>query len=142
MKTLLLLAALTCAVLAQPFDPVRARQVGADEYGMRQYVLAFLKRGPHRDPEKAAALQRSHLDNIHRLAQEGKLILAGPFTDDGELRGIYLFKTSDLEEARRLTETDPAVQAGSLILELHPWYGPAGLMELPQIQPKVTEKQI
>lgn len=135
---------LTTGALAQPFDAARARAVGADEYGMRKYVVAFLKRGPNRttDKEKAAALQRQHLDNIHSLAEQGKLILAGPFMDDGELRGIYLFDVADLEQARTLTETDPAIQAGSLILELHPWYGPAGLMELPQIQPKVTEKKI
>lgn len=141
----LVLLWLPLAGAAQPaYDPALAKELGADAYGMRPYVMAFLKKGPNRpsDPEKAALLQRSHLDNIHRLASQGKLLLAGPFSDGGELRGIYLFMVSDLDEARRLTESDPAVQAGSLILELHPWYGPAGLMQLPQIQARVTEKQI
>jgi uncharacterized protein YciI len=71
--------------------------------------------------------QRAHLDNITRLADEGKLVLAGPFLDDGELRGIYVFDVRTVEEARALTETDPSIQAGRLVMELRPWYGSAGL---------------
>jgi uncharacterized protein YciI len=68
------------------------------------------------------------MDNIRRLTDEGKLVLAGPFMDDGEVRGIYIFDVKTVEEAKKLTETDPAIQAGSLIIDLHPWYGSAALM--------------
>jgi uncharacterized protein YciI len=50
-----------------------------------------------------------------------QLILAGPFMGDGEIRGIYIFNVKTLEEAKALTETDPAIQAGSLVMELLPW---------------------
>ncbi len=126
------------------YDAALAEACGADEYGMRQYVMAFLKRGPNRDRDSLAAanLQRAHLDNIGKLAEAGKLSLAGPFLDDGELRGIYIFNVTTLEEAKALTETDPAIQAGSLVLELHPWYGSAALMKVNELHIKVAKTPI
>lgn len=114
------------------FDQARATKNGADEYGMKRYVMAFLKRGPNRDRPKAEAdeLQRLHMANIGRLAEEGKLVLAGPFFGDGDLRGIYIFDVETIEQAKQLTSTDPAIKAGSLVMELVPWYGSAALMEV------------
>ncbi|MBK7829693.1 YciI family protein [Nannocystis sp.] len=116
-------------------DAALAGQLGADPYGMRPYVLAFLKSGPTRpaSPEQAAELQRAHMANIRRMADAGKLVLAGPFLDDGELRGIYVFAVATLDEARALTDSDPAIKAGTLVMELHPWYGSAALMQVTQI---------
>lgn len=79
--------------------------------------------------------------NINRMAEEGKLVTAGPFMDDGELRGIYIFNVATVEEAKALTETDPAVQAGRLVMELHPWYGSAALMEMNNLHKKLAKKQ-
>ena len=126
------------------YDSVLAKQLGADAYGMKQYVMAFLKAGPNRDRDSATAarLQRAHLDNIFRLADEGKLVLAGPFLDKGEIRGIYVFNVTTVEEAAELTSTDPAIQAGSLVMELHPWYGSAGLMQINEISKKIEKEQI
>ena len=126
------------------YDAELAKECGADEYGMRQYVMAFLKRGPNRDRDslEAAQLQRAHLENIGKLAAAGKLSIAGPFLDDGELRGIYIFNVKTLEEAKALTETDPAIQAGSLVLELHPWYGSAALMKVNELHEKVAKTPI
>lgn len=129
-----LLLSAAAAVAAQPpaatYDADLAARLGADDYGMRRYVMVFLKAGPERSPdaESAQAIQRAHLDNIRRLAEEGVLVLAGPFLDGGELRGIFILAVDTLEEARALTETDPAVRAGRLSVELHPWYGSAALM--------------
>ena len=111
------------------FDSVFAKSLGASEHGMHQYVMAFLKKGPNRnqDSTTAANLQKAHMDNIIRMANEGKLVLAGPFMDDGEIRGIYIFNVATVEEAEALTATDPAIQAGRLSMELHPWYGSATL---------------
>lgn len=126
------------------FDSLRAAKVGADEYGMKQYVMAFLKRGPNRDRPKEAAdkLQRAHLDNIGKLAEAGKLVLAGPFLNDGEIRGIYVFDVKTVDEARALTETDPAIQAGSLEMELIPWYGSAALVEIGDIHKRIAKTKI
>ncbi len=123
-------------------DTTLARQLGADEYGMKQYVMAFLKSGPNRNqtPEEAERLQKAHLENIGRMANEGKLVVAGPFMDDGEIRGIYIFNVKTVEEAKALTETDPAIQAGRLVMELHPWYGSAALMKVVEIHNSLPTK--
>ncbi len=127
------------AGLDTAYDAALAERLGADAYGMRQYVMAFLHAGPNRDgtPEERAALQKAHLENIRRLAGEGKLALAGPFLDQEAVRGIYIFATADVEEARAWTETDPAIQAGSLRMELRPWYGSAALMEVNAIHARI-----
>lgn len=74
------------------YDEALAAELGADEYGMRRYVMAMLKVGPNQDhdSETAMELQEAHMENIRRLAAEGKLIIAGPFLGGGELRGIIL----------------------------------------------------
>jgi uncharacterized protein YciI len=114
------------------FDSTLASQLGADRYGMRKYVMAFLKSDPNRDwtKEQADSLQRAHMDNIIRMADEGKLVVAGPFFDGGDVRGIYIFAVESLAEAEVLTNSDPAIQAGSLEMELREWYGSAALMQV------------
>lgn len=97
---------------------------------MTTYYLVLLTRGPKWTPEvtpEIEQLQKDHLANIQRLAESGKLLLAGPFTDGGTLRGVFLFKVGSLDEARALAENDPAVKAGRLAVELHPWLAPAGI---------------
>jgi uncharacterized protein len=123
------------------FDSTLAIKLGADEYGMHQYVMAFLKAGPNRvqDSTKAVELQRAHMKNIKRMADEGKLVLAGPFLDGGKLRGIYIFDVKTIEEAEKLTQTDPAIQAGSLVMEMHPWYGSAAMMQVSAVHKKITK---
>ncbi|MDX2134151.1 MAG: YciI family protein [Saprospiraceae bacterium] len=124
------------------YDSTLARQFGADALGMKTYVMAFLKRGPNRsqDSVEAARLQRAHLDNITRMANMGKLLVAGPFLDDDDVRGIYVFDVATVEEARALTETDPAIQSGRLVMELHPWYGPAALKCLSPLHKRIERK--
>ncbi len=119
--------------------PIPADRYGADAYGMKKYVLVFLKRGPNppADSTEAARLQQAHMANISRLADEGTLVLAGPFLEDGDLRGLYLFDVPTVEEARRLTESDPAVKAGSLRMELKSWYGSAALVAIPALHKKL-----
>lgn len=124
------------------YDAQLAQKLGADDYGMKQYVMAFLKAGPNRPTDSAARmkLQMAHLKNIGRLANEGKLIVAGPFMDDQPIKGIFIFNVRTIEEAKKLTETDPAIQAGSLIMELHPWYGSAALMQIVEIHKRLQKK--
>lgn len=126
------------------YDSLKAYQYGADDYGMKKYVMAFLLKGPNRDLDSAkrADLQKAHLKNIMRMAEAGKLVLAGPFFGSGEIRGIYVFNVQSLEEAKALTNTDPAVQAGSLVMDLMEWYGPAALMEINELNNTLAKKRI
>lgn len=126
------------------FDSLKAAEYGADQYGMKKYVMAFLKSGKNRDQDSttAAELQKAHLKNITRMAEEGTLLLAGPFLDDGEVRGIYIFDVETIEEARTLTETDPAIKAGRLEMDLRPWYGSAALNGMYDLSKSLVKKSI
>ena len=93
----------------------------------KNYFLGFLRRGAKFSPEDSPErqkIQEGHMANMRRLGAMGKLIAAGPFMDDGDLRGIFVFKTATLEEANELTNTDPAVQAGRLRIDLYSWQVP------------------
>jgi uncharacterized protein len=98
---------------------------------MMTAYLAFLVRGDKWTPEKTPeteAIQKAHLANISRLAELKKLVVAGPFGDDGPLRGIFVFRVNSIEEARELAATDPAVKAGRLAVRIHPWMVPEGIL--------------
>ena len=123
------------------FDQKLATELNADDYGMKTYVMALLKTGPNRSTDSItkAQLQRAHLDNITKMAENGTLVLAGPFLDNGELRGIYLFNVETIEEAKKLTETDPLIKSGGLIMELHPFYGSAAIQKMEEIHQKIQK---
>lgn len=123
------------------FDSIRATKLGADDYGMKTYIMAFLKIGPNRPKETALSdsLQAAHMANISKLADEGKLVLAGPFYGNDSLRGIYIFDTDSLELAEQWTATDPAIIYGSLKMELKKWYGSAALMEVKSIHYQIAK---
>jgi uncharacterized protein YciI len=102
-----------------------AADTGPGGFEMTTYYVGLLYRGPKWTPEhtpEIEKLQQAHLANIQKMGASGKLLLAGPFTDNGDLRGIFVFRVASVEEAKNLAETDPAVQAGRLRIELHPWY--------------------
>ncbi len=124
------------------FDAALAAQVGADEYGMRNYVLVILKTGPTKMPDgkERDAMFKGHLANIQRLAGEGKLALAGPFDDEGGWRGLFIFAVADIEEARKLVATDPVVASGEMVPEFHKYYGSAALMLVNEAHQRVQQK--
>ena len=98
---------------------------------LTKMYLAFLTRGEKWTPEKTPAteeIQKGHMANINRLAEMKKLIAAGPFGDNGRLRGIFVFRVESLEEAKNLTASDPAIQAGRLAMDIHTWMVPEGIL--------------
>ena len=94
------------------------------ENQIRKYYFVMLVRGANRtqDSTTAAKLQAGHLENINRLYKEGKIKVAGPFGDNGNWRGIFIFDCATEEEVRKLLDTDPMIAAGRPAYELHPWY--------------------
>ena len=124
------------------YDAKLAKEIGADDYGMKQYVFVILKTGKVKidDKKRVNELQKGHMENIGRLAKEGKLVLAGPFMDGGDNRGIYIFDVKTIEEAKELVKTDPAINAGYFDVEMIKYYGSAGLMKVNEIHKKVQKK--
>jgi uncharacterized protein YciI len=96
-----------------------------------EYMFGILVRGPKSTgevTEETKKIQAAHLANINRLSKTGKLVLAGPFQDEGRERGVFIFKVPTLKEAQALTNTDPAVKAGRLVIELHRMAVPRGVL--------------
>lgn len=137
MKTILaslLILVFTNTVIAQNHNPnyneALAQELGADTYGMKIYVLAILKTGSNQDadPETVQQSFAGHMQNINRLVEEGKLIVAGPMmANENQYRGIFILNVPTLDEAENLLQTDPAIQENLLDAELFQWYGSAAL---------------
>jgi uncharacterized protein YciI len=149
-QKLTFLAVLCCAVLfsnaqsIENYNAALAQKTGADEYGMKQYVMAFLKKGTTAisDTGRRKELLRGHMANITRLAASGKLVVAGPMMDDTGLEGIFVFNVKTVAEAEALSQTDPAVKAGMFAMEYHPWYATAALMEVVGIHATLQKKKM
>jgi uncharacterized protein YciI len=124
------------------FDAELARSVGADERGMRPYVLVILKTGPKQMPKgpERDAMFAGHFANINRLAKEGKLAVAGPLDGVDGWRGLFVLATDDLEEARALVATDPVVINGEMVAEYHKHYASAALMLVNGAHAKIAKK--
>jgi len=107
-----------------------ADSLGADDYGMRMYILVILKTGENKntDAKTQDSLFYGHLQNIKRLANEGKLVVAGPMSkNDKNYEGIFILNAKTLNEAQKMLGTDPAIKAKLLDAELYGWYGSAAL---------------
>ena len=90
---------------------------------LKPYFLVLLKKGSIRDQDSATAaqIQKGHIENINRMAAAGKLNVAGPFLDEGDLRGIFIFDCTTEDEVKQLCNNDPAIKSGRLTYEIHPW---------------------
>lgn len=107
----------------------------APKFEMVTYYFGLLTRGPNAgigSAEEHEKIQAAHLANIKRLHDAGKILVAGPFADGGEWRGIFIYKCASLEEAQQLAATDPAVAAGRLKIEIHPWMTAKGYIRDPE----------
>lgn len=127
------------------YDEALAKKLGADDYGMKSYFLVILKTGTNTstDNELISRSFRGHLDNINRLAEEGKLIVAGPLgPNDNQYRGIFILNNvASAEEAEKLLLTDPAIKNGFLGYEIFPWYGSAALPEYLPASDKIWKEK-
>lgn len=123
MKTLLtfIFIAFACSTVNAQNKPLSEKK-----YEMKQYYFVMLTKGERReeitDTNKINAIQKAHLENIGRLAEMGKILVAGPFGDDTNCRGIFIFDCNTKEEVEALLKTDPAIAAGRLAYEIHPWW--------------------
>jgi uncharacterized protein YciI len=95
---------------------------------MQQYFMAFLKKGKNRTQNKKSAdsLQRLHLAHLGKMYDLGYADISGPFGDLGDIRGVTIYNVPTIEMADSLANADPAVKAGSLEIEMHPWWAAKG----------------
>ena len=164
MKNLLLLSVISlsffsCAVklkekeakpvlyeMSSNFDQKLADSLGADERGMKNYMLVILKTGPNdakiTDKTERAELFKGHFSNMTEMQKAGKLKMAGPFATKNSLgyRGIFLLDVKTEEEARILLQNDPTIKSGVFDVELLPWYGSAAVPMLLKYHQKISKE--
>jgi len=112
------------------YDAKLAESLGADEYGMKSYVLVILKTGSNTTTDKAFidSCFRGHMENIGRLVEAGKLLVAGPLgKNKNAYRGIFILNVTSFEEAKELMKTDAAINENILAADLYNWFGSAAL---------------
>ncbi len=127
------------------YDSVLAKKTGADEYGMKKYVLVMLKTGSNTSTANKNfkdSCFKEHLNNIGRLANENKLVVAGPITskNSNTYRGIFILSVASQSEAIEVLKTDAAIRFKFLDYELFDWYGSAALSTYLENVEKVTKK--
>lgn len=152
MKTLLLIVLIallgTFSMKGQDtnpdYDPALAKKLGADDFGMKSYVLVILKSGKNVVQEKPERdnLFAGHFENIRRLADQGKLIVAGPVEkNDNSYRGIFILDVTTFDEANGLLEADPTIRANIFDVELYKLYGSAALPVYYETHKKIEKRQ-
>ena len=128
------------------FDQKLADSLGADQRGMKTYLLVILKTGPKdkeiSDKKQRDELFKGHFSNMSEMAKAGKLRLAGPFATKNELgyRGIFLLDVKDEEEAKALLQNDPTIKTGIFDVEILPWFGSAAIPMHLKYHEKISKK--
>lgn len=125
------------------YDHQLAQKLGADDYGMKMYVFVILKTGTNPTTDKAFidSCFRGHMSNINELVESKKLIVAGPFgKNSNQFRGLFILDEPDLDKAKELLQTDPAIKNNLLLAETYPWYGSAALPEYLPASDKIWKK--
>ena len=125
------------------YDAELARSLGADENGMKRYILVILKTGPNKVPAgpERDEMFKGHFANMNRLSAAGKLALAGPFDGVEGWRGLFIFAVTDIAEAKALVATDPVIIKGEMVAEYHAYYGSAALMLVRDAHDRIAKKR-
>lgn len=87
----------------------------------KRYSFVFLNKKSDAEQipkEQLDKIMEGHMANINRLAEEGKLISAGPFEGGG---GIFILNTTSIDEATQWLSTDPGVKANRWNIEILPY---------------------
>lgn len=147
LSVLLILAVTTRAQGQTPdsnYNKALADSLGADEYGMKWYVLVMLKTGTKQIKSRDSLqwLYKGHIETINEMTSSGTLIVTGPMgKNDKNFRSFYILNTSKTEEAQKLMNENPAVKFGLFDAEYFFWYGPAALPLYKRFQSTVEAKK-
>lgn len=113
------------------YDETLAKELKADPYGMKSYFFVILKTGSNQSTDNNLITEKfkGHLANINRLVKEKKIVVVGPMgKNEKNYRGIFIFQDVDTkEELEKILQTDPAIEAKLLAVEIYNWYGSAAL---------------
>src|SRR5437588_2027429 len=116
---------LSIFVLALLLVAPLAAQKQEPQHKMVQFQMAVFKKAPKwaatSDAEHGRIFQE-HLANVISMHESGKMVIAGPFGDKTDLVGIFIMRATSAGEAKSWVDADPAVEAGLMLPEMHPWW--------------------
>jgi uncharacterized protein YciI len=142
------------SMLSRPFLKMIAALTlvsGAPMYGVaektQQYFVTFLRPHPGRkalSKQDSERIQAAHMANIHKMAQSGDLVSAGPFADTPTtISGMFIFKVDSLQEAQAIAAQDPTIVEHRNTVDTHAWDGPPEIgveyKRLHELDPKTPE---
>ena len=104
---------------ANPPDEHQAPQ----QSQLRSYIFTYLvlDQPEKLSQEEMGEAMQGHFANMGVMAESGDLLIAGPLAEpriDPTYRGIFVFRTEDIEKGKALVATDPGVKAGVFKPEL------------------------
>jgi len=138
-------AATDAPIETKGHDADLAQSLGADNYGMRSYIMVILNTGPNdktiANETERADIFKGHFSTIKSLAEAKHLVVAGPLSDpDGVKRGLFILNVKTVEEAKALVLSDPAVKAGIFTPDFTPYYGSAALMQVNETHARIAKE--
>lgn len=123
---LLAMAVMATGLMAQRSFEVT---IADSTYHMKQYWFVLYTTGPDTtrlDSITSANLLKQHLEHQGEQAERGLIVMAGPYGDKSDWRGLLLYDCETKEEVEGYLLRDPFVKRGKLKYEIHPWYGAVG----------------
>jgi uncharacterized protein len=121
MKKLILSIPVLSLLLATPL----AAQKEETQHKLVQFQMAVLKKGSKwatMSAEERGRIRQQHLDNVLAMLDSGRMVISGPFGDDTNIVGIFILRATSSDEAKTWVDADPAVKAGLMVPEMHPWF--------------------
>ena len=97
----------------------------AQENKMVPFQMAIIRKGPKWTNKKNTEIKKrheKHFKHVLSLLDSGKAVIAGPFSDNGDISGVFILRASSAEEARAWIEADPEIKSGQLAAEILPWW--------------------
>jgi len=124
------------------YDSLLARKLGADDKGIKTYVLGILKTGSNdiQDKNVRDILFKGHIAFIERLIKSGDIVTAGPLgKNENSYRGLFILNVSSIEEANSLLQADPSIKENLFAADLYTWSTSAALPMYFQFHDKIEK---
>lgn len=139
LATLILVAAIMVGCAAP-------RSATANSPPTARMTFVYLITGPTsatNTREQKSEIFKGHMANMKKLADEGKLLIAGPFAKprDPAWRGVFIFDVPTAAQARELAASDPGVIAGEFATIIREIEIPASVRDFPRFE-KEMQAQI
>lgn len=130
--TMLIVAALLGSIPRGALAGGRPSSLQEPKFEMGTFYLCLLVKGPKFNPSETAQTASwgaGHIKHVLGLIESGRVVIAGPFTDDDRIRAAMVMTATSADEARSWAEADPAVKAGHFAVDVMQWFAAKNIMK-------------